>query len=563
MNAVGKQYEWRLFDGQQWFSICNDHIIESNYCQPGARGMTINTHLGSLYIDFDAMTVRGPFAGLRVQRQVFISYSQTQEMGWYFKDNRHWQEYGTQGTSSVNSQILEQWYNTNPRGSFQFTVGTTAYTIDFSAMTQTRQSTDMRRKVRRRPKFKSIGAVDSSFIDTLSPMSTTPSINSYIGVTWEFMADEGIWMEYQKPGSSLDSVDIEKQYQLNPHSQLTFTAGRNSYTLDFNGMYQTNIVFGTKRHVRRSVGRNQHNSSSFTDTSSPLSTTPSINSSIGVTWEFMADEGIWTEYQKPGSSLDSVDIEKQYQLNPHSQLTFTAGRNSYTLDFNGMYQTNIVFGTKRHVRRSVGRNQHNSSSFTDTSSPLSTTPSINSSIGVTWEFMADEGIWTEYQKPGSSLDSVDIEKQYQLNPHGQLTFTAGRYSYTLDFSGMYQTNIRFGTKRNVQRSVGGNQHNSSSFTDTSSPLSTTSSINSSIGVTWEFMVDEGIWMEYQKPSSSLDSVDIEKQYQLNPHGQLTFTAGRNSYTLDFNGMYQTNIVFGTKRHVRRSVGRNQYNSSTT
>ncbi|XP_076860831.1 uncharacterized protein LOC143514007 isoform X2 [Brachyhypopomus gauderio] len=461
MNAVGKQYEWRLFDGQQWFSICNDHIIESNYCQPGARGMTINTHLGSLYIDFDAMTVRGPFAGLRVQRQVFISYSQTQEMGWYFKDNRHWQEYGTQGTSSVNSQILEQWYNTNPRGSFQFTVGTTAYTIDFSAMTQTRQSTDMRRKVRRRPKFKSIGAVDSSFIDTLSPMSTTPSINSYIGVTWEFMADEGIWMEYQKPGSSLDSVDIEKQYQLNPHSQLTFTAGRNSYTLDFNGMYQTNIVFGTKRHVRRSVGRNQHNSSSFTDTSSPLSTTPSINSSIGVTWEFMADEGIWTEYQKPGSSLDSVDIEKQYQLNPHSQLTFTAGRNSYTLDFNGMYQTNIVFGTKRHVRRSVGRNQHNSSSFTDTSSPLSTTPSINSSIGVTWEFMADEGIWTEYQKPGSSLDSVDIEKQYQLNPHGQLTFTAGRYSYTLDFSGMYQTNIVFGTKRHVRRSVGRNQYNSS------------------------------------------------------------------------------------------------------
>lgn len=40
---------------------------------------------------------------------------------------------------------------------------------------------------------------------------------------------------------------------------------------------------------------------------------------------------------------------------------------------------------------------------------------------------------------GCSLDSVDIENQYQLNPQGQLNFKAGRYTYTLYFSGEFIT----------------------------------------------------------------------------------------------------------------------------
>lgn len=36
---------------------------------------------------------------------------------------------------------------------------------------------------------------------------------------------------------------------------------------------------------------------------------------------------------------------------------------------------------------------------------------------------------------GSSLDSMDIERQYQSNPQGQVNFTAGRYGYILYFNG--------------------------------------------------------------------------------------------------------------------------------
>ncbi|KAK1790563.1 hypothetical protein P4O66_014438 [Electrophorus voltai] len=338
MNAIAKPYEWHLFDGQQWSSICNDHIIESHYCQPGARGMTIDTHLGALYIDFDAMTVRGPFAGLGIRREMLLSHNQTQEVGWYFKDNSYWQEYGTQGTSSVNSQTLEQWYNTNPEGSFQFTVGRSTYVIDFSAMTQTRRSTHVLRKVRRRPKFNSSVFVnDSLFTDTPSPLST--SINSSMGITWEFMGEEGIWTEYQKPGCSLDSIDIENQYQLNPHGQLTFTAGRYSYTLEFSEMFQINSTFGTKRHVRRTTGENHYNSSALSQ----------------IQWQYNDENGYWKDYVKGSArgscTISSQDIERQYQQNSTGSMSFRTGRFNYILDFSAMIQTNMSTQTKRPVRR--------------------------------------------------------------------------------------------------------------------------------------------------------------------------------------------------------------------
>lgn len=40
----------------------------------------------------------------------------------------------------------------------------------------------------------------------------------------------------------------------------------------------------------------------------------------------------------------------------------------------------------------------------------------------------------------SSLDSMDIERQYQSNQQGQLAFTAGCYSYILYFNGRSNTN---------------------------------------------------------------------------------------------------------------------------
>lgn len=50
----------------------------------------------SLYIDFDAMTLRGPSADLAVRRLSSLSYNQIEDVGWYYKDNSYWCEYGVQ-----------------------------------------------------------------------------------------------------------------------------------------------------------------------------------------------------------------------------------------------------------------------------------------------------------------------------------------------------------------------------------------------------------------------------------------------------------------------------------
>ncbi|KAM9467585.1 uncharacterized protein Hap1MRO34_014291 isoform 3-T3 [Clarias gariepinus] len=344
-NAPGKHYEWQLSDGQQWLMINNDHIIECNYCQPGAKGITIDTDHGSLRIDFDDMTISGPFANLAVRRLSFMPENQTEDIGWYYRDNSHWCEYGG---SSLSSQDIEQRYNGNPTGFFQFTFGSYTYKLDFSGMTQTNLSTYKQRKMRRRPKFNSIVYVNHSLNTSQQSTSTinqfpsaTASANPSTRVTWEFMGDEGVWTEYQKPDSSLDSIDIERQYLRNPQGQLAFRAGRYSYCLYFNAgadMYQINNTYKTKRAIRR-IEANESNSSSLCQ----------------ACWQFKDMDGHWKDFVKGSGrgrcTISSQEIEALYQQNTSGVVPYSSGRFNYQLDLTAMTQTNLSTGTKRQVRR--------------------------------------------------------------------------------------------------------------------------------------------------------------------------------------------------------------------
>ncbi|XP_060758931.1 zinc finger CCCH-type antiviral protein 1 isoform X2 [Neoarius graeffei] len=349
MNASGNHYEWQLFNGQQWLQIKNDHIIECNYCQPGAKGITIDTHMGSLYIDFDSMTLRGPFANLAVRRLSNLSHNQREVMGWYYRDNSYWCEYGVQGssyrTSSISSQDFEQQYNANPTGSFQFTVGRYSYIVNFPVMMQTNLSTLKQRKVRRRPKFNSTVYVNNS-LNTFEPSTSTinpfpfatPSLNPSTAVTWQFMGDEGIWRDYQKPNSSLDSMDIEREYQRNPQGQIALTAGHFTYTLYFNGMYQINNTYKTRRAVQRICA--DENSSS---------------TQCQVRWQFKDIDGYWKDFVKGKGSgnctMSSQDLELHFQQNRTGAVTYSTRTFNYQLDFSAMTQTNLATGTRRPVRR--------------------------------------------------------------------------------------------------------------------------------------------------------------------------------------------------------------------
>ncbi|CAM4566999.1 unnamed protein product [Leuciscus chuanchicus] len=294
--ATGNHFEWQLFNGTEWASIANDFVIEAHYCQPGANGITIYFNIGAVNIDFDEMTVSGPLRNLSIRRNTLLSPNQKQEVGWYYKDNHRWCEYGSQGfggrASSIGSDFIEQQYNSNPSGSVQFIVGSMTYNVDFTAMTQTNLSTNISRKVRRRPKFNAIVTCNSSNQNS-SQILESPLANPWANPTnsssryiWEFMGDEGIWTEYQKPGCSLDSAEIERLYQLNPQCQVSFTARRFSYSLYFGGMYQVNNKYGTKRAVRRITGGIQQTDSTLSQ----------------ARWQFKDMDGNWKDFSKVNKS---------------------------------------------------------------------------------------------------------------------------------------------------------------------------------------------------------------------------------------------------------------------
>nr|XP_046234780.1 uncharacterized protein si:ch211-244b2.3 [Scatophagus argus] len=333
----GKHYEWQLSDGHQWLRIDNDHVIETHYCQPGAKGITINTSHGPVFIDFDKLQASNGAMG--VQRLSLLPQGQKADVGWYFRDDQLWREYGAQSsgtlTSSVSSEDVEQQFALNPQGSFSFTVGSTVYALDFSTMSQTNCTTGMCRNVRRRPKFPpNTGSLPST---TVFPTASSSQATNGC-YKWEFMGDEGQWTEYQAHVCSFDSAAIERQYKLNPQGQLNFRIKRYSYTLDFSKMQQVNNNIGTTRTVRRTAVYGSQQNSSWT-------TLPQ--------WQFQDIDGIWTDYSKGNyhCSVSSQDIELQYQENPSGTIMFTTKNFVYELNFSAMTQRNLSTNTTRSVRR--------------------------------------------------------------------------------------------------------------------------------------------------------------------------------------------------------------------
>uniref|UniRef100_A0A3Q3VN61 WWE domain-containing protein n=1 Tax=Mola mola TaxID=94237 RepID=A0A3Q3VN61_MOLML len=279
-----KRFEWQLLVDRQWLRVDNDHVIESHYCHPGAKGISINTTQGQVYIDFDKLQTQS--AAMTVRRLSVTSWGHADDIGWYFRDDQLWREYGSQTSgmlaSSVSSKEVERHFILNPRGIFTFTVGSAVYTLDLSI---------------------------SSYLSSIYSTSDLPSASSSQltdgGYKWEFMGDEGKWTEYQI--CSFDSAAIERQYQLNPEGQLHFRIRRYSYTLDFSSMDQDFLTL-TTQHSSFMQGNNQ-------------------------------------------CSMSSQDIELQYQQNPSGTIIFTTRSFSYELNFSAMTQRNLSTNTTKSVRR--------------------------------------------------------------------------------------------------------------------------------------------------------------------------------------------------------------------
>uniref|UniRef100_A0A8C4RYG8 Uncharacterized LOC114662882 n=1 Tax=Erpetoichthys calabaricus TaxID=27687 RepID=A0A8C4RYG8_ERPCA len=418
--ANNKHYQWMLHDGDQWININHDSIIETHYCQPGAKGIKIFTRdYGSIYLDFNKMIIEG--TNMKLYRNITLLQNESEEYGWYFLDNMQWKEYGCQSSSKVQASVtsgdIEQIYQQNPFSSCTFTAGRMNYVIDFSAMTQTNLQTKIERDVRRRPKLNSI-------IQNIKNSLPNSFLNGTGRWIWQYKGNGDVWTDFK-------SDDVERAYQQNQQGQLQFTAGGHHFTIDFSGMHMFSNGLEGSLDIRRIPANNTNISS--------------VNTVTSWMWQFMGEEGVWTDFQTNIArgrvcSVSSNDVEMSYQQNPQGQLQFTAGRFSYTLYFSGMYQANNELGTKRSVRRISVNNQQ-----------IHTTPQASGNY--IWEFKNIDGYWTEYTQNRCSVSSQDIEQHYLQNPTGILQFTAGRFTYNLDFTAMTQQNMKTLATRPVQRTL--------------------------------------------------------------------------------------------------------------
>ncbi|KAG8537857.1 hypothetical protein GDO81_023685 [Engystomops pustulosus] len=93
----------------------------------------------------------------------------------------------------------------------------------------------------------------------LSTASSAVKPPEYVLTTewmWFWKGEGGVWIEYGHPNvkgvrSTTTSSDLELVYIINANAVIPFNAGDQYYTINFQEMNQRNILFGTKRDVRR------------------------------------------------------------------------------------------------------------------------------------------------------------------------------------------------------------------------------------------------------------------------------------------------------------------------
>ncbi|KAM8740406.1 uncharacterized protein AB9X84_020266 [Acanthopagrus schlegelii] len=245
----GRYYQWQLNDGRGWKSIDNDHIIEAQYCLPHSKSIKIyNTPYGAVSIDFNRMKVYGK--DLKVRR---LDDGNTVWL-WYCTLRRKWHKYGEKdsrgNTNPVKCSDIERKFQSNPKSSFTFNIGSETLEIKFREMRQVGQN--RKRKVTRRPSYRSQQAAAgvSQVAAALSNVSlgTKPK--------WQFEGDSTAWHDYKprrgtQTECSVTSEDIERKYQQNPNGSMVFKVKGHSYKLDFGEMKQINLKTQRSRKIQR------------------------------------------------------------------------------------------------------------------------------------------------------------------------------------------------------------------------------------------------------------------------------------------------------------------------
>uniref|UniRef100_A0A672GAS2 Uncharacterized LOC115404517 n=1 Tax=Salarias fasciatus TaxID=181472 RepID=A0A672GAS2_SALFA len=240
----GRPFQWQLKSRDGWKDIENDHVIEAQYSLPHSKSIKIyNTAYGAVSIDFSQVRVIGK--NLQVRR--LDDGSST--WSWFCILRKKWIKYGEKDAkgqgSPVSSLDIERKYQSDPTGSFSFSVGGSRVEIRFREMVQMGQS--RKRRVTRRPQFryKQTGGGNAPAMPAIANLSLGSKPQ------WQFKGDSGWHVFRDRPGCSITTTDIEARFEQNPRGSLTFTVNGQNYKLDFGAMSQTNLKTQHRRAIRR------------------------------------------------------------------------------------------------------------------------------------------------------------------------------------------------------------------------------------------------------------------------------------------------------------------------
>ncbi|XP_033470153.1 uncharacterized protein LOC117248988 isoform X1 [Epinephelus lanceolatus] len=157
------------------------------------------------------------------------------------------------------------------------------------------------------------------------------------------------------------------------------------------------------------------------------------------------------------SPAKSSDIEQKFQSNPTSSYTFSIGPETFEIRFKDMRQ--VTAKRKRKVTRRPQYRQKPAGAGAGAVVSEAAAALQNVSVGTKpqWQFEGDSGAWHAFKHRQSgtqtecSVTSDDIERKYNQNPNGSMTFKVKGHSYKLDFGAMMQTNLKTKHTRKIRR----------------------------------------------------------------------------------------------------------------
>ncbi|XP_014009119.1 protein mono-ADP-ribosyltransferase PARP12 isoform X2 [Salmo salar] len=167
-----------------------------------------------------------------------------------------------------------------------------------------------------------------------------------------------------------------------------------------------------------------------------------------------------------------------------------------------------------------------------------------------WFYSTSKG-WTKYGEKDSKgnpgpIQSSEIEKKFQGNRNGSLTFNIGSDIFEIRFRQMRQVSGK--RKRKVVRRPKYQPPQSGNLigrVTSAFQRVKMSPAGQSESPEWQFGGKSGGWHTFK------DSADIEHQYQQDFKGSMSYTVNRQTYKLDFSAMKQTNQSTRVTRNIRR------------